>query len=268
MQEIRNRVVTKDRRKELRHASTDAELKFWHFVRGRRFVGLKFVRQFGIGPYILDFFCSSARLAIELDGGQHEEYGHKEYDRIRTEYLNSMRIRVMRFWNADVLINPEAVLQAVKLTLPPLDLKRGIPGTPDTPSSDEEGQGAFDPDMQTEKKKLGNEGEDLAARHLESKGYRILARQAGIPRVGEIDLIAYDPRGGEVVFVEVKTRRDLKYGPPEEAVTAAKLRRLMRVAETWRVRNKLYDRPWRVDVVAIELVSGTPVIRQIEGLSL
>ena len=122
--------------------------------------------------------------------------------------------------------------------------------------------------MQTEKKILGNEGEELAADFLVSKDYNILARQAGIPRVGEIDLIAYDPRGGEIVFVEVKTRRDVKYGPPEEAVTISKLRRLMRVAETWRVRNKLYDRPWRVDVVAIELASATPVIRHLEGLGL
>jgi len=122
--------------------------------------------------------------------------------------------------------------------------------------------------MQTERRQLGNEGEDLAASYLESKNYRILARQAGIPRVGEIDLIAYDPRGGEIVFVEVKTRRDLKYGPPEEAVHPAKLRRLMRVAEAWRVRNKLYDRPWRVDVIAIELTSAAPVIRHLESLSL
>ncbi len=122
--------------------------------------------------------------------------------------------------------------------------------------------------METERRKLGNEGEDLAADFLESKGYRILARQAGIPRVGEIDIVAYDPRGGEIVFVEVKTRRDVKYGPPEEAVTISKLRRLMRVAELWRARNKLYDRPWRVDVIAIELTSETPVIRHLEGLSL
>lgn len=122
--------------------------------------------------------------------------------------------------------------------------------------------------MPTERRELGDEGEALAAMYLESKNYRIIARQAGIPRVGEIDLIAYDPRGGEIVFVEVKTRRDLKFGPPEEAVHPAKLRRMMRVAEAWRVRNKMYDRPWRVDVVAVELVSETPVVRHLEALSL
>ncbi len=122
--------------------------------------------------------------------------------------------------------------------------------------------------MQTERRRLGNEGEDLAAAYLESKKYRILARQAGIPRVGEIDLIAYDPRGGEIVFVEVKTRRDLRYGPPEEAVHPRKLLRLMRVAELWRMRMKLYDRPWRLDVVAIELVSERPVIRHLEAVPL
>jgi putative endonuclease len=122
--------------------------------------------------------------------------------------------------------------------------------------------------MRTERKKLGDEGEGLAAAHLASKGYRVLARQAGIPRVGEIDLVAYDPHGGEIVFVEVKTRRDLKYGPPEEAVTRRKLERLMRVAELWRARHGLHDRPWRLDVVAIELVSERPIIRHLQGLSL
>lgn len=122
--------------------------------------------------------------------------------------------------------------------------------------------------MQTERRRLGNEGEDLAAGFLEMKGCRILARQVGIPRVGEIDLIAYDPHGGEIVFVEVKTRRDLKYGPPEEAVHPRKLMRLMRVAELWRVRNRLYDRPWRLDVVAIELASDRPVIRHLEHVSI
>lgn len=121
--------------------------------------------------------------------------------------------------------------------------------------------------MQTERKKLGDAGERHAAAFLESRGYRILARQAGIARVGEIDLVAYDPCG-DIVFVEVKTRHDAKYGPPEEAITAKKLQRMMRVAETWRVRNGKYDRPWRVDVIAIELTGVEPVIRHLQALRL
>lgn len=122
--------------------------------------------------------------------------------------------------------------------------------------------------MHTEKKTIGDAGEALAAKFLEGKGYRILARQAGIPRVGEIDLIAFDPPRGEVVFVEVKTRHDVSFGPPEEAVTARKLRRMMLVAETWRVRNKLFDRPWRADVIAIELTGPEPVIRHLEAVGI
>ena len=91
-----------------------------------------------MGPYVLDFFCSTTRLAIELDGGRHAEPDQAEYDQRRTEYLESMRIRVMRFWNHDVFNNLEGVLEAVKLTPPSLDLKRG---GRETPSSDEEGAG-------------------------------------------------------------------------------------------------------------------------------
>ncbi len=121
--------------------------------------------------------------------------------------------------------------------------------------------------MRSGRQKLGDAGERLAALYLESRSYRLLARQAGIPRVGEIDLVMYDP-AGEIVFVEVKTRHDRQFGPPEEAVTVRKLRRMMRVAEAWRVRHGLYDRPWRVDVVAIELTGPKPVIRHLQGVTL
>ena len=122
--------------------------------------------------------------------------------------------------------------------------------------------------MDTEKKKLGDAGERMAARFLEGKGYRIVARQAGIPRVGEIDLVAYDPRGGELVFAEVKTRHDARFGPPEEAVTRRKLERMMRVAELWRVRSGWHARPWRVDVIAVDLSGHETVIRHHEGIQL
>ena len=120
MTKLYNREQLKDRRRNLRRSQTDAESKLWHCLRSRRFLGLRFVRQFSVGSYILDFYCATLKLAIELDGGQHNDPNQQEYDRVRTEYLNALGIRVMRFWNHDVLTQTESVLAAVKLTLPSL----------------------------------------------------------------------------------------------------------------------------------------------------
>ena len=96
--------------KKLRRASTDAENRLWYHLRSRRFEGAKFIRQFPIGPYIADFACRDARLAIELDGGQHIE----AVDAPRTEVIEAFGYRVIRFWNNDVLQNTEAVLETIR----------------------------------------------------------------------------------------------------------------------------------------------------------
>ena len=118
----------------------------------------------------------------------------------------------------------------------------------------------------TEKRKFGNEGEHLAETFLQSKGYRLVARQVAIPRIGEIDLIMIDR--GTFVFVEVKARHDVSFGPPEEAVTRRKLRTLAACAELWRVRNGRYGQPWRMDVVAVDLSEHPPAIRHLEAVSI
>jgi len=99
--------------RELRGHMTDAELLMWRLLRGRRFCGLKFRRQHPVGNYILDFYCREVSLAIELDGGGHNDEGAREYDEERTRFLNEAGIRVLRFWNHDVLMNTETVLEAI-----------------------------------------------------------------------------------------------------------------------------------------------------------
>jgi very-short-patch-repair endonuclease len=89
---------------------TDAEKRLWHHLRSRRLEGAKFVNQFPIGPYIADFACRDAHLAIELDGGQHSE----TVDAPRTEIIEGFGYRVIRFWNNDVLQNTEAVLETIR----------------------------------------------------------------------------------------------------------------------------------------------------------
>jgi putative endonuclease len=102
-------------------------------------------------------------------------------------------------------------------------------------------------------KELGRHGEDIAAAHLESCGYRLLARNWR-DRAGEIDIVAQ--RDGSLVFVEVKTRRGVGRGFPAEAVTAAKLERMRRSALAWLAGNRVRHSGLRLDVIAI-LVDGS-----------
>ena len=83
----------------------------WAFLRDRRLVGFKFRRQHPIGPYYVDFVCLSIGLVIELDGGQHEE--QSAYDEARTCYLECLGYQVVRYWDHEMLLEPELVLDDV-----------------------------------------------------------------------------------------------------------------------------------------------------------
>jgi very-short-patch-repair endonuclease len=108
-----NKLILKPRRRELRQSTTPAEIKIWNIIRNRKINNLKFIRQYSVGFYILDFYCPKIRLAIEIDGGQHNDPDQKEYDEERTKYLNNLDIKVIRFWNSDVIKNIEGVYQVV-----------------------------------------------------------------------------------------------------------------------------------------------------------
>ena len=95
--------------RQLRRQQTDAEQKLWSAIRNRQLAGLKFRRQVPIGAYIVDFYCHECRLVLELDGSQH--LAQLEYDDIRTCFLQG--IRVLRFWNNEILSNIEGVLQQI-----------------------------------------------------------------------------------------------------------------------------------------------------------
>jgi very-short-patch-repair endonuclease len=96
--------------RRLRRQMTDAEAKLWYFLRDRRFVRFKFVRQAPIGPYVVDFLCRESKLVIELDGGQHVESAR---DAVRDAYITEQGYRVVRFWNSDVFANREGVLTMI-----------------------------------------------------------------------------------------------------------------------------------------------------------
>ncbi len=99
----------------MRTSATDAESLMWRLLRNRQIAGAKFRRQHAIGRYILDFYCDELRIAIELDGGQHAD--QVGYDTQRTAWLAERGIRVLRFWNNDVLNNTEGIFDVVYRTL-------------------------------------------------------------------------------------------------------------------------------------------------------
>jgi very-short-patch-repair endonuclease len=98
----------------LRHASTDAEIRLWAALRGRRLAGFKFRRQHPIDRFVVDFVCTKHHLVIEADGGQHAD---SEADAERTKWLEGQGWRVLRFWNNDILANIEGVLETILASL-------------------------------------------------------------------------------------------------------------------------------------------------------
>jgi very-short-patch-repair endonuclease len=103
--------------REMRGRMTDAEALLWQILRNRRIAGAKFRRQHPVGRYILDFYCDEKKLGIELDGGQHAEA--VDYDARRDAWLRTQGIRVLRFWNNQVLTETEAVMEAIYSELLP-----------------------------------------------------------------------------------------------------------------------------------------------------
>lgn len=98
------------RAKTFRHQMTPPEARLWRFVRAWRLRGLKFRRQHPVGPYILDFYCAAARLAVEVDGQVHDHPGQAAHDRRRTAWLSTKDIRVIRLRATDVRDELDGVL--------------------------------------------------------------------------------------------------------------------------------------------------------------
>jgi len=118
MTRLYNKKVFKERRRELRQNQTEAEKRIWHQLRNKQLKGMKFFRQYSVGPYIVDFYCPKQKLAIELDGCQHGEEEKQQYDKYRSDYLAANGIDVVRFWNNEIMENMSGVLERIaeKLT--------------------------------------------------------------------------------------------------------------------------------------------------------
>ena len=101
-------------RKALRNHLTPAEAKLWTLLKGSQLAGRKFRRQHSVGSYILDFYCPSERLAVELDGAVHDSAEAQAYDRERDLFLEQFGIKVLRFENRLVFQQTEGVLMEIQ----------------------------------------------------------------------------------------------------------------------------------------------------------
>lgn len=105
--------VKVERSRELRKDMTEAETVFWEMVRDRRMSGLKFRRQQIIDGFIVDFYCDSLRLCVEIDGGVHETEEQKNYDKLRDEALAIRSLKILRLKNEEVLGDKDSVYQSI-----------------------------------------------------------------------------------------------------------------------------------------------------------
>ena len=114
MTKIFNRKNVREKRKILRNNMTEAEKILWDQLRKRKFCGLKFRRQYSVGPYIVDFYSADKKLAIEVDGEHHKNADCVSYDEQRNKFLESIGINILRFSNDIVYDDLDKVLLTIR----------------------------------------------------------------------------------------------------------------------------------------------------------
>src|SRR3989344_987879 len=116
MKIVHNITKLLERRKELRNNSTPQEILLWLRLKNSQ-TGFKFRRQHSIGGYIVDFYCPSKKLVIEVDGPEHFTKENTEYDKIRSKFFEGLDIKVLRFTNREVDTETERVMKKIKSEL-------------------------------------------------------------------------------------------------------------------------------------------------------
>jgi very-short-patch-repair endonuclease len=122
----------KAKRRALRKEMPRAEVVLWSRLRGKQVWDAKFRRQFGVGPYLIDFYCPSMKLAIEVDGDSHFGDGAEERDEKRQRYLESFGIEFLRLPNELVLNETETVIQMIAWKIEDMRAGRSAQDHPQT----------------------------------------------------------------------------------------------------------------------------------------
>ena len=112
-----NKTSEKEKRRGLRSGMPPAEALVWSKIRNKQVLGHKFRRQYGVGPYVIDFYCPALKLAVEIDGDSHFVAEAIENDQRRQGFIESFGIRFLRFTNDEVNKELEAVLENLYKTV-------------------------------------------------------------------------------------------------------------------------------------------------------
>jgi len=117
MTRIYNRKKDQQKRRNLRKNMPKSEVLLWMKLKNRQMHGERFLRQYGVDQYILDFYCPNLKLAVEVDGDSHFIPGSEEKDKARQLYIEALGVHFLRFTNTDVCENLDEVCQAILLFL-------------------------------------------------------------------------------------------------------------------------------------------------------
>ena len=112
-----NKQSEKSNRRRLRQKSTEAEKLLWQKLKGRKFLGLKFRRQYSVAQFVLDFYCPEKKTAIELDGKIHDKKDIKNHDENRDGYIEGFKIKIIRIKNDKIIDDIDSVLEYIKLKI-------------------------------------------------------------------------------------------------------------------------------------------------------
>ncbi len=111
MIKIFNKKTELIKRRLLRNSMPLPEVILWSRLKNKQLGGYKFRKQYSVGRYVVDFYCSALKLAIEIDGDSHFIDSVEEYDRVRQNFIESFSIKFLRFTNLDIMNNLNNVLE-------------------------------------------------------------------------------------------------------------------------------------------------------------
>ena len=115
MTKVYNKKSEQPKRKQLRNNPTYAEKILWLSLRKRQVEGVRFLRQYSVNKFVIDFYAPEIKLAIEVDGCSYT--GKEKYDMERQKYIENFNIMVIRFKNEQVIGNPDEVVEEIKAVI-------------------------------------------------------------------------------------------------------------------------------------------------------
>ncbi|HAB53362.1 MAG: hypothetical protein A2455_02845 [Ignavibacteria bacterium RIFOXYC2_FULL_35_16] len=117
-----NKKSEQEKRRILRTNMTFCERLVWVFLRKKQY-GYRFLRQYSVDHYVIDFYCPKLKLAVEIDGDVHEQEDQKKYDEVRQKYLEEFGIKFVRITNEELLGNPNKAFEKIEnvISIPKTD---------------------------------------------------------------------------------------------------------------------------------------------------